>query len=245
MNLLYGPMPKDASSSTTRIQWLDSLRGIAIVLMVIFHFCYDLRYFGWVSWDTPNGSGWWQFRYVILTLFIFTMGMSLSLAHQKRFKPKKFFVRALQLALAASVVTAMSLLMFPSSWIYFGILHFLLMASLIAIVFIKTPLASLIIGAGIIVLFWLGILDARIPFVLFEQYLPDNTEDFVPFFPWLGVCLIGLAATHYLPLQKIEQTLPKLPKSLNFLGRHGLIIYIIHQPILFALLTPLSLIKFG
>ena len=240
MNLLCGQMPNKNIASSNRIQWIDSLRGVAIVLMVIFHFCYDLRFFGWVNWDTPNGHGWWQFRYLILSLFIFTMGMSLSLAHKKAIDKKKFLVRCLQLALAASLVTVMSLFMFPKAWIYFGILHFLLAASIIGIIFTKVPLASLLIGLGIIALYWLEIVDTRIPFFMLEQYLPENTEDFVPFFPWLGVCFLGIAATHYLPLQKIEKALPKTPNILNFLGRHGLIIYIIHQPILFAILTPLS-----
>lgn len=233
-------MLKTHKNSSSRIQWVDNLRGIAIVLMVIFHFCYDLRYFGWVDWDVPNGDGWWQFRYIILTLFIFTMGMSLSLAYQKQFKLKKFLIRISQLAIAAILVTVMSLYMFPTAWIYFGILHFLFAASILGILFVKQRLVALLIGISIIIAFWLGILDSQTPFSLFKNYLPNNTEDFVPFFPWLGVCLIGVAASQYLPLKKIESALPALPKGLGFLGRHGLIIYIIHQPILFAVLTPLS-----
>ena len=233
-------MPKPNKKPSHRIQWVDNLRGIAIILMVIFHFCYDLRFFGWVDWTVPNGDGWWQFRYVILSLFIFTMGLSLSLAHHKQFRRKKFLIRIGQLAIAAILVTTMSLFMFPDAWIYFGILHFLLAASIIGIAFVKQPIIALGLGAIILLSYWLGLTTSSIPFEYFNDYLPKNTEDFVPFFPWLGVCLIGVAAGVLLPLQKIEYFLPKLPKFVNFLGRHGLIIYIIHQPILFAALTPLS-----
>lgn len=233
-------MAKTRNTLKNRIQWVDNLRGIAIILMVIFHFCYDLRYFGWVNWDVPNGGGWWQFRYVILSLFIFTMGLSLSLAHHKQFKLRKFLIRISQLAIAAILVSAMSLFMFPDSWIYFGILHFLFTASIIGILFIRQVIFALLLGISILVLHGFDIANSGLPFSFFNHYIPDNTEDFVPFFPWLGVCLIGVAAGQLLPLKKIDNYFPKFPNSVNFLGRHGLVIYILHQPVLFAVLIPLS-----
>ena len=235
-------MPKEKSPPPSRIEWIDQLRGIAIILMVIFHFCFDLRYFGWVEWNVPNGDGWWQFRYVILSIFIFTMGMSLTLAYSKAFNRRKFLNRIAQLAIAATLVTLMSLFMFPNTWIYFGIIHFLLIASAIGILFVKLAIIALIIGSGIILSYLFGVTQSDIPFFLFESSLPNHTEDFVPFFPWLGVCLIGVAAGSLLPLKKIQKILPSLPKPLTYLGRHGLVIYIIHQPIIFAVLMPLSFI---
>lgn len=127
------------TQTNSRIQWIDALRGIAIILMVIFHFCYDLRYFGYVDWNVPNGPNWWPFRYVILTLFIFTLGMSLSLAHSTRVHWKKFSIRLGQLALASGAITAMSIFMFPNTWIYFGILHFLCVASVVGVFFVRIP----------------------------------------------------------------------------------------------------------
>ena len=221
------------NDATTRIQWIDALRGIAIILMVIFHFCYDLRYFGWVNWNVPNGPGWWPFRYVILTLFIFTMGMSLSLAHASGIRWKRFGIRLGQMALAASAITLMSVFMFPSAWIYFGILHFLVFASVVGLVVVRSPMAALAIGLLVLVFFWSGDLDKQWPFNLIPG-LPDRTEDYVPVFPWLGVALLGVSAGGLLPIARMQTTFNWLPVFLSWLGRHGLVIYLVHQPLLFA-----------
>ncbi|MBC6427736.1 MAG: DUF1624 domain-containing protein [Cellvibrionales bacterium] len=218
---------------TARIQWVDSLRGTAIVLMVIFHFCYDLRHFGWVDWDVPNGPNWWPFRYLILTLFIFTMGLSLSLAHGNGFRPRQYATRLLHLALAAAAVTAMSLILFPNSWIYFGILHFLLAASLLTLPLVAAPRTALALAALVLILYGSGTLSSTWPFAALNG-LPAHTEDYVPLVPWTAIALLGIAAGRLLPLPRYQTHLNWLPTPLAPLGRHSLLIYLTHQPILFA-----------
>ena len=228
-----------SEAKTTRIQWVDALRGIAIILMVIFHFCYDLRHFGWVDWHIPNGSNWWPFRYVILTLFIATLGMSLALAHSSGINWKRFGVRLGQMALAASAITLMSVFMFPHAWIYFGILHFLVVASVAGVWFVRAPVVALAAGLIVLLLYGSGEIGQRWPFDLVSG-LPGDTEDFVPLFPWLAVALLGVAAGGLLPLAKMQAFCNWLPVSLSWLGRHGLVIYLVHQPVLFAVLFLVS-----
>lgn len=217
-----------------RLLWLDVLRGLAIVLMVIFHFCYDLRYFGYVDWHIPNGSGWWQFRYIIVSTFVFTVGVSLSLAHAKKINKKSFNKRLFQLLLAATAITVMSLFLFPKAWIYFGILHFIAAASAIGIIFVRQAKLALGIGVLILLSYWLGISNSEWPFVWFSQWLPKHTEDFVPLFPWLGVMFIGLGIGSIFPLNKIRLSKNTITQKMAFMGKHGLVIYLVHQPILFA-----------
>ena len=218
---------------TSRIQWIDSLRGIAIILMVIFHFCYDLRHFGYVDWDVPNGRNWWPFRYVILILFIFTMGMSLSLAHGSGICWNKFAIRLGQVVLAALAITAMSLFMFPNAWIYFGILHFLAFASIVGLAFVRVPTMALVGGLIILLLYWSGAVGNRWPFDWISG-LPVHTEDYVPVFPWLGVALLGVALGRLLPVVGMQGFFGWIPGQVSWLGKHGLVIYLVHQPVLFA-----------
>jgi uncharacterized membrane protein len=160
-------------SINNRLLWVDALRGFAIVLMIVFHFCYDLRYFGWVDWNIPNGSNWLPFRYFIIFLFTFTVGLSLSLAHQKQFKRIFFINRLIKLLLGAACVTAMSLILFPNAWIYFGILHFIAVGSVISVVFVKVPKVAIGLGIVILVGFWTNLLSNNWPFKFLIIYCHD------------------------------------------------------------------------
>jgi len=213
---------------------VDAVRGLAIVLMVIFHFCFDLRYFGCVDWNIPNGPNWRPFRYVILTLFISTVGVSLFLAHGKVIRWKHFAKRFVWLLAAALCISIMSLYVFPNSWIYFGILHFIALASVIGLIFLRVPIIACLIGVSILVGYWVGVLPSYWPFHYISTFLPANTEDYVPLFPWLGVALLAIGVAGLVPIAKVDVPPVKPATWLAFLGRHGLIIYVVHQPILFG-----------
>ncbi len=216
-----------------RLLWLDALRGFAIVLMIVFHFCYDLRYFGWVDWNVPNGDKWWQFRYVIITIFSFTIGVSLSLAHGAQFKRQAFLKRFIQLIAGAFVVTVMSLFLFPNSWIYFGILHFIAAGSVISAPFIKYPKIALGLGLLILISYNLSLINSDMPFG-WIGLAPWDAEDYVPLFPWLSAILIGVAVGGLLPVRQFDIPQSKVINLFAFMGGHGLIIYLIHQPLLFG-----------
>ena len=226
-----------------RVFLLDAMRVFAIVMMIAYHFCYDLKYFGWTTWNVPEGDGWKHWRFVILSLFIFTMGASMGLATAHGRNYKAFYKRLAQIFGCAALITIMSLVMFSESWIYFGILHFMVLGS--CVVFLLSDVnwkVSLAIGIAILAGFFLGWLPRRWPFDYITG-LPGYTEDFVPLFPWLGVACLGIAFSQW--LRQRPPTLEKitlirrddgLGQAVSYAGKRSLLIYMIHQPILFAIL---------
>jgi uncharacterized membrane protein len=81
---------------------------------------------------------------------------------------------------------------------------------------------------------WLGWIEESWPLILIVQWLPAHTEDLVPLFPWLGIMLLGLGVAGVFPLNKISLKHRPINHYVTIMGRHGLLIYLLHQPILFA-----------
>ena len=222
---------------------LDFIRGIAIILMIIFHTSFDLNYFHFIEIDIYNHQSqhWAYFRDLIVSLFLGTMGISLSLAYKKQIHFKKFLRHISILFVASLGITLTTYIVFPKYFIYFGILHFITLASLLALPFIRYGYTSLFIGIVIILSSYLNLLSIHPVYSYIQPILslPLKTKDLVPFFPWFGVVLIGI----FIGDKKLFQfPLPnkQLITKITFLGQHSLAIYLIHQPLLFGLFMFLS-----
>ena len=106
-----------------RLDRIDLLRALAMVWMTVYHFCFDLDHFGLIDQDFYRDPFWtWQ-RTAIVSLFLFTAGLSQAVAVHQGQSWSRFWKRWAQVAGAALLVTAGSLVMFPKSFIYFGVLH--------------------------------------------------------------------------------------------------------------------------
>lgn len=226
----------------TRNITLDIARTVAIVLMVIFHFIYDLKFFAYITWDTPDGPGWRHFRWLIISLFFLCLGVSLTFTHRDVFKNNKFFVRLSQISLAALLISVITYSVIPQNWIFFGVLHFLALASCLVVWFVKLPKTSGIIGMICLLIGVLELLPSRWPFDLLSNSLPQYTNDYVAIFPWLGMVFIGVYIAHSKwfnadPLKPLIQE--HSGRSLLYLtwpGQHSLRIYLLHQPIMMGFL---------
>jgi uncharacterized membrane protein len=220
-----------------RLASIDALRGIGILLMVAYHFAFDLAWFRVINADFNHDPFWLVARALIVTLFLALVGVSLTLAKRAHPGPQPFWRRVALIAGCAILVSIASYLTFPQTFITFGILHAIAVSSVIARPLIGFPRVALIAGIAIIALgtlIQLPLFDRPwLNWVGMMTHKPA-TEDYVPLFPWLGVVLIGVALGAALP--RMQRTLAKVdrfaPPWLAWLGRHSLVIYLVHQPIL-------------
>ena len=225
------------STPANRIELIDQMRGIAIILMAIFHFCYDLGTFNFIEFSMKGTFFPW-FRYVIVTLFFLSVGAGLYLAHTPAFRWRRFCWRQGKITGAALIITLSTLLLYPRSWIWFGVLHFIALSSVLALPFLRLPALSLLAGISIFLLFnltdWFNLhflWDAwRKPL-----HLPRGTQDLTRLIPWFGMILIGIYLGHKgcFGVQRIPLFIFERPVA--WLSRHSLIFYLVHQPPLYGL----------
>lgn len=228
-------MGKASSHVNSRNYEIDLLRGLAIVLMVIFHFSYDLTVFGWAEFNTNRDIEWIIFRRVIVSSFLLAVGMSSYLAYQKSVNKKKLAKAVGKLFTVSMIITIGSLLMHPSTWVYFGIIHFITLALPISVLFVRAPYIALVVGIACIVGDWTGIINLHPiwEWSVLHLGIPTRTVDLVRFFPWIGVVLIGIFVMHK-ALFSIKVKPNIFSNKLVVLGQYSLIIYLVHQPILYG-----------
>lgn len=234
------------SMRTHRYDAIDALRGFALVWMTLFHFCYDLNDFGYLHQDLHNDTFWTLQRTVILSTFLFCAGMGQAVALHTGQSWKRFWRRLAQIAGCAVLVSAATWPMFHDSFIYFGVLHGMVIMLVIARLTASWGRALWIAGLLAIVmgelgphlawLHWTNLLNSRwLNWLGFITQKPI-TEDYVPIFPWLGLMLWGLATGKWLLQQPVFRAYkPGRPgRWFAALGRRSLTYYMIHQPVLFG-----------
>ena len=243
--ILTPKMPAELAPARRYIV-VDIARGVAIALMFIYHFTFDLNYFGVVSFDFNNDLRWLGFRAVIVSLFSGLVGVGLILGPGRKLDWRRYGKRLLAIGACAALASAGSYFMFPKTFIFFGILHFIFVASVLGLAFLRFTWLNLILGAALIVFgstMKLAFFDQRpLQWIGMMTHKP-YTEDYVPLLPWFGVVLIGMflarrAQVHgwFEKFSKIEFSNP-VAKLVAFGGRHSLIIYMLHQPIFIGLLS--------
>jgi len=233
----------DVSQPRQRLLLVDALRGVAIAMMVAFHFCFDLSYFGLAGFDFYNDSFWLNARTLILSSFLFLVGVSLVLATRSGLVPGRYLRRLGYLVASALLVSAGTWWMFGERFVFFGVLHFIAVASVLGLLFVRAGRVNLLLGVALILAAghyqsnWFDVPGRR--WIGLMTYKPP-TEDYVPLLPWFGVVLLGLGAgpALYRFAARLQPRLAAVPvRCLAFAGRHSLVIYLLHQPLLMGVLT--------
>ena len=229
-----------------RIDLIDLGRGLALLAMFVFHFAYDLSYFGLIEVDVPIDPGWSWFARLIAGSFLTLVGISLVLATRGGLRRNAFLKRLAMVSGAALLVTLGTFFAMRDVFIFFGILHHVALASVLGLAFLRLPAIALALVAAIV--FALPFLIAHplldqpgLAFLGFSR-LPLRTADFVPVFPWFGCVLAGMAlAKTALAVAEngawARWRARSVPARLvAWAGRNSLIVYLLHQPVFIGLI---------
>jgi len=234
---------------------VDAARGVAIIMMIVYHSTYDLDTLG--GYDIQSTSGHWAlFADVTAGLFLSLVGVSLAISRARTTLTGwrlfgKYLARGLRI-LAYGIVLTIVFLVLGMGVVAFGILHLIGVSIILASPFLRLRFANLVLGtlifaAGQYILaqdlysqsFWL------LPFGV----IPENVimPDYRPLLPWFGVVLIGLFFGNVVygdgrrPAVP-EDKAPILARPLVPLGRNSLFIYLVHQPVIVVLLAATGIV---
>ena len=242
---------------TPRIGILDTARGVALLAMASYHFTWDLEFFGYIEAGTAE-TGWLKiYARTIASTFLFLAGVSLALANTPDIRWRAYGKRLGMIVAAAAAISLVTFIGMREEWIFFGILHSIAAASIVGLLFLRLPaavtlLAAIALAAAVLVdnvlapyslhalffdapwLWWVGL----------SENLP-RSNDYVPLFPWLTPFLFGLGAAQLALARGWAPPLARLRTGGSLLaraGRHSLLFYLVHQPVLFGLVYLLSLV---
>ena len=244
----------------SRYRFLDLLRGLNLISMIAYHALYNLNYlYGHpMKWYRSTPGYIWQQS--ICWTFIFLSGFCLELgrsdtSHQLR--------RGLLLTFCGLIITLTTVLVMPDSIIIMGVLSFFGLAVLITAL-LKPALnhipAALGLISSILLFFltrevntgWLGFEHLRIlqlPDGLYHSnlmmllgfpYPGFYSTDYFSVLPWIFLFWSGMytwklfSAAGLLPVSFLKKC---GFRPLEWIGRHTLLIYMLHQPVLVGIFT--------
>jgi uncharacterized membrane protein len=228
-----------------RFTELDLLRSLAILSMVIYHTAYDLQQF--YGWDIGVfSSGWKIFQISIASLFLLLVGVASSISHRH---PLKRFIK---IGAAALLVSTATYLIDPETYVRFGILHLIATAAILMPMmkwsYRRHAMASLLGIALIAAGQWIPSIETKTSLLIPFGIRPENfsSVDYFPIIPWFGVILIGYGVgwvmygrpgrTDAIAWRLYPLSSQKCNTWISWPGRHSLLLYLIHQPLIIALL---------
>lgn len=241
-----------ATTEAPRFAVVDLTRGIALLAMFVYHFAYDLSFLGLIETDIVAEPGWRIFARCIAGSFLIIVGFSLVLATRKGLNRRAYLKRVAMVAAAAALVSLGTWFALPGNFIFFGILHHIALASVLALPFLRLPV--IVVALSAVLSFALPsfvvhpLLDTPWLSWLGFSHVPIRSADFVPVFPWFGCVLSGIVLARLL-LPRLAGTglavwRPGIvpARIIAWGGRHSLLIYLVHQPVFIAALTLATLV---
>jgi len=234
-----------------RIWEIDFLRGVAIILMVCYHLLFDLGEFvgtkKFLGWSTDlSKTAWVIAQFFFAGLFVVLSGISSTLTRNN-------IRRGLRLLAVSLLVSVATYIFDPTSIVLFGILQCLAVSMLIyGAAFEKTRPVVCVVGGAVTIGLVAALPALRLVLAMRSDWLMPfgitspsfSSFDYFPLIPWFGVFLVGAALGKSVYASKRSLLPWRLPQTLvNFAGRHSLLIYIVHQPVIMGVLYVLGLAR--
>ena len=221
----------------SRLPLIDIARGVALIGMAVFHFTFDLEFFGLVEPGTIVSLPWRTFARLVAGSFVFLAGVSLVLAARGGMRWPAFWRDTGKVAAAALLVSVVTYFALGEAWVFFGILHVIAVSRVLGLPALRLPVWALVV---------LGVLVWALPYLVqFPAFdsrwlawigfaaLQPVSMDLEPIFPWFGPFLLGMAfAKLALVGRRPGGDGGPLGRALAWAGRHSLVIYLLHQPVL-------------
>ncbi len=174
----------DSVDPRPRYALIDAARGVAIVLMIVYHFSWDLTFFGLADFRVFTDPWWVWFAYVIVIIILGVMGITQVMARRRGLTLKAVFRRFGLIAASAGAVSLATYWMDPGSYVYFGILHHIALASVIIA-------GAIYMASPILVVLAVGILAA--PEFLAHPYFAAD------WLLWVGLAPVTPQSVDYVP----------------------------------------------
>ena len=224
-----------------RIVLLDLWRGLALLFMIGHHICYDFVYFGFREYAFLHTLPVKMLHYLSAYPFIFLAGTSSCFSRNNLRRGLKVLI----CALLVSIVTE-----WIGNSIRFGILHFLGLSMVLYSLFstslnrIPNWIAPVLwLALFVVTKLWTEdiIVESRWLWIFGFPYVGFYSSDYFPMLPWVFLFLLGswfggvLQANREHPLLQLS-----CPQWLLWPGQHTLVIYLVHQPLLYGIFWLIS-----
>ena len=242
----------NANAIRSRSGTLDSLRGLTLFSMIAYHLCWDLVYLRGLPWAWYNGFWAYIWQQSICWVFLLLSGFCLPMGRHP-------FKRGAVVFGAGALVTAVTLLFLPEDVVWFGVLT-LLGSSMFITAVLDGLLRRIPPATGVVVsaaLFWVTYPTMRgfwnlpggrlaLPQALYANgltaylgFMPKDffSTDYFPLLPWLFLFWVGYFLHQLAGRAGMEPLRRSVCPPLGWMGRHSLVLYLLHQPVILGVLT--------
>lgn len=232
--------------TTTRVWWVDLLRGLACLSMPFYHITYNLYAMGFTDIAYNTNLFWKTWQVTGMSTFILVSGLAFMLCSVNGVRWERLLTRAAKLGLFAATISLVTWFVMPEKFVRFGILHFFTVTILLAPLFRALGTINILLGIGVIIFSgWVGKAGLYpegwlyITGIMSER---PRSMDFVPLVPWFGVFLFGMGAGGFINREKQRRLPGAWTKPVIWLGQHSLSFYFVHQALLFAVFRLIKIV---